>query len=70
MLEWEGKNRFAFFVRDDKFATVRFMSVKNLIAHDLASTFHSFLPYRVQVMKLDTRAGLGFLHRALSGISA
>ena len=44
----------ALFVRDDERVTVRWMSVKNALAHPLAGKFHSLIPYRFQIVKLDT----------------
>src|SRR5262245_47379720 len=52
--EWEGENRVALFVRDDEGPTVRFMPIKDPLAHGLASDLRSLNPYRFQVLKLDT----------------
>src|SRR5262252_10107174 len=51
--KWEGKNRFALFLCDHKYAAVRSMSLKNSFAHDLASAFPGFFQYRIQILQLD-----------------
>src|SRR5262249_46713574 len=53
-LEWERQNCLALFIRDDECATDRCMSVKNALTHALASECRGLLPYRFQVLKLDT----------------
>src|SRR5262245_59723053 len=52
--EWERKHRSAFFVRDDKRAPVQLKSVTNALAHALASECRRLIPYRSQIVKLDT----------------
>ena len=48
--EWEVNNYLALFVSDDKRATVRGMSIKNPLAHALASESPSLIPSRFQIV--------------------
>jgi len=53
--EWEHKHRSAFIVGDDKRAAVQWLkSVSNALAHAIASECRRLIPYRSQIVKLDT----------------
>ena len=52
--EWEGENHVPFFVSYDECASVRFMPIKNALAHALASGLRSFLANCFHVGKFDT----------------
>ena len=68
--EWEVNNYLALFVSDDKRATVRGMSIKNPLAHALASRLYCLIPYRfvyLQTPSLLTRPFLPGLRWRILG---